>query len=148
MDFIFDESYCVVIETNNTCGENEKMTEKGLNNNNFIEFLNSLTETSKYYNIAINSDVANAPDDKKICYASDDRLHYIKSHIRFLREIEALTASTGIMLSGEISFIDLNGLAKFDSYKTESNHLTATATDFSLRNIKQTRVHKFMFIRY
>lgn len=113
---------------------------------NFINFVESLTDISKRYNIAINADFSEAPAGKKITYASRDRSHTVKNHNSFLSEIELLTASTRITLSGSINFIDLNGLTEFDRYKIDSNHITAIAKDISLRNIKQTRIHKFIFI--
>ena len=111
---------------------------------NVLNFIDSLTGISKRYNIAINADFSNAPAGK-ITYASGDRSHTVKKHDEFLGEIEALTSSTGIALSGNINFIDLDGLDQFDSYAVESNHITAIASEINLRNIKKIRIHKFIF---
>lgn len=109
-------------------------------------FINLLNDISASHNIAINATLSKSTADKKICYAHVERSSCeLDRYNSFLRDIELLTAKTGVMLSGTISMIDLNGLADFDNYKINGNQIIASAKDFSLRYIKQTRIHKFKY---
>ncbi|OCG72970.1 hypothetical protein [Gilliamella sp. Occ4-3] len=110
------------------------------------KFIKLLNDISKSHNIAINATLSKSTANKKICYAHIERSSSeLDRYNSFLRDIELLTAKTGVMLTGSINMIDLNCLADFDSYKINGNQIIASVKDFSLRYIKQIRIHKFKY---
>lgn len=110
------------------------------------KFIKLLNDISTSHNIAINATLSKSTANKKICYAHVERSTCeLNRYNSFLRDIELLTAKTGVMLTGAINMVDLNNLADFDSYIINGNQITASAKNVSLRHIKQIRIHAFKY---